>query len=77
LNFKGIPSQEEHKTTYSSLKINEMALSDQSDFRNFMSPEDNNEISSFPKYNTPLSPLPHKMALCRYISETDFPELAD
>jgi hypothetical protein len=42
-----------------------------------MSPQDNNEISSFPKYNTPLSPLPHKMALRRYVSENDFLELAD
>jgi hypothetical protein len=45
--------------------------------RNFMSLEDNNEISSFPKYKIPLLPLPHKMVLRRYVSETDFPELAD
>jgi hypothetical protein len=31
LNFKGTPSQEEHKTIFSGLKINEMALSGQSD----------------------------------------------
>jgi hypothetical protein len=34
-NFKGTPSQEEHKTIVSGLKINEMALSDQSDFPAF------------------------------------------
>jgi hypothetical protein len=27
LNFKGTPSQEEHKTIFSSLKINKMAFS--------------------------------------------------
>jgi hypothetical protein len=27
LNFKGTPSKEEHKTIFSGLKINEMALS--------------------------------------------------
>ncbi len=32
LNFKGTLSQEENKTIFSSLKINEMALSDQIDF---------------------------------------------
>jgi hypothetical protein len=32
LNFKGTPSQEEHKTIFSSLTICKMALSDQSDF---------------------------------------------
>jgi hypothetical protein len=31
LNFKGTPSQEEHKTVFSGLKINKMALSGQSD----------------------------------------------
>jgi hypothetical protein len=30
-NFKGTPSQEEHKTIFSGLKINQMALSVQSD----------------------------------------------
>jgi hypothetical protein len=35
LNFKGTPSQEEHKTIFSSFKINEMALSDQIDFPAF------------------------------------------
>jgi hypothetical protein len=32
LNFKGTPSQEEHKTIFSGLTICKMALSDQSDF---------------------------------------------
>ncbi len=32
LNFKGTPSQEEHKTIFSGLMICKMALSDQSDF---------------------------------------------
>jgi hypothetical protein len=36
-NFKGTPSQEEHKTIFSSLKINEVALSDQIDFPAFFS----------------------------------------
>jgi hypothetical protein len=31
LNFKGTPSQEEHKTIFSGLKISKMALSRQSD----------------------------------------------
>ncbi len=31
LNFKGIPSQKEHKTIFSGLKIIKMALSGQSD----------------------------------------------
>jgi hypothetical protein len=35
LNFKGTPSQEEHKTIFSGLKINKMALSDQNDFSAF------------------------------------------
>jgi hypothetical protein len=35
LNFKGTSSQEEHKTIFSGLKINEKALSDQSDFPAF------------------------------------------
>jgi hypothetical protein len=35
LNFKGTTSQEEHKTILSNLKIDEMTLSDQSDFRHF------------------------------------------
>jgi hypothetical protein len=35
LNFKGTPSQEEHKTIFSTLNINEMALSDQNDFPAF------------------------------------------
>jgi hypothetical protein len=34
-NFKGTPSQEGHQTIFSSLKINEMALSDQTDFPTF------------------------------------------
>ncbi len=33
--FKETPSQEEHKNIFSSLKVNEMALSDQSDFPAF------------------------------------------
>jgi hypothetical protein len=36
LNFKGTPSQEEHKTIISGLKIDEMALSDQIDFPAFL-----------------------------------------
>jgi hypothetical protein len=32
LNFKGTPSQEEHKTIFSGLMICKMALYDQSDF---------------------------------------------
>jgi hypothetical protein len=35
LNFKGKPSQEKHKTIFSSLNPKEMALSDQSDFPAF------------------------------------------
>jgi hypothetical protein len=35
LKLKGPPSQEEHKTMFSSLKINEMALSNQVDFLEF------------------------------------------
>jgi hypothetical protein len=31
LNFKGTSSQEEHKTIFSGLRINQMALSGQSD----------------------------------------------
>jgi hypothetical protein len=37
LNFKGTPSQEEHKTIFSSLKICKMALSNQIDFPAFFS----------------------------------------
>jgi hypothetical protein len=36
LNFEGTPSQEEHKTIFSSLKINEMALSDKIDVPAFL-----------------------------------------
>jgi hypothetical protein len=35
LIFKGTPSQEEHKTIFSGLKIYEMALSDQIYFQTF------------------------------------------
>jgi hypothetical protein len=35
LNFKETPSQEGHKTIFSGLKINKIALSDQSDFSHF------------------------------------------
>jgi hypothetical protein len=35
LNFKEIPSLEEHKTIFSGLKINQMALSNQSDIPAF------------------------------------------
>jgi hypothetical protein len=34
-NFKATPSQEEHKSIISNLKINEMALFDQSNFPAF------------------------------------------
>ncbi len=37
LDFKGTPSQEEHKTIFSSLKICKMALSNQIDFSAFFS----------------------------------------
>jgi hypothetical protein len=41
LKFKGTPSQEEHKTIFSGLKICKMALSNQIDFPGFCpSPED-------------------------------------
>jgi hypothetical protein len=33
--FKGTPSEEEDKTIFSNLKINEMAFTDQSDFLEF------------------------------------------
>jgi hypothetical protein len=36
LNFKVTPSQEEHETIFSSLKINVMTLSDQIDFLAFL-----------------------------------------
>jgi hypothetical protein len=35
LNFKGTPSQEEHKTIFSGLMICKMALSGQIDFTGF------------------------------------------
>jgi hypothetical protein len=35
LNFKGTPSPEEHKTSFSGLKICKMALSNQIDFPAF------------------------------------------
>jgi hypothetical protein len=37
LNFKGTPSQEEHKTIFSSLKICKMGFSNQIDFPAFFS----------------------------------------
>jgi hypothetical protein len=37
MNYEGTPSQEEHKTIFSGLKNNEMALSDQSNFPAFPS----------------------------------------
>ncbi len=37
LNFKGTPSQEEHKTIFSGLKICKMGLSNQIDFSAFSS----------------------------------------
>jgi hypothetical protein len=36
LNFKGTPSQEEHKTIFSDLKSKKMALSGQSDPRHYL-----------------------------------------
>jgi hypothetical protein len=35
-NFKETPLQDEHKTTFSSLMINEIALSDKIDFPAFL-----------------------------------------
>jgi hypothetical protein len=56
LNFKGTPSQEEHKTIFSGLTICQMALSKHSD-----------GISSIQEYDDPLWPLLIKMALHRKI----------
>jgi hypothetical protein len=40
-NFRGTPTPEEHKTIFfSGFKINEMTLSDESDFRHFLTLED-------------------------------------
>jgi hypothetical protein len=64
LNFKGTPSQEGHETFFSGLKINEMALSDQSDFLAFFHLEKMtywNFVNSL--IDDPLSPLSCKMAL--------------
>jgi hypothetical protein len=36
LNFKRTPSQQEHKTTFSGLKIIVMALSDKIEFQTFL-----------------------------------------
>jgi hypothetical protein len=58
LNFKGTPSQEKHKTIFSSLMICKMALSDQSDFPAiFRLLKMTYRISSIPEYDNPLSPF--------------------
>jgi hypothetical protein len=71
LDFKGTPSQEEHKTIFSGLKICKMALSNQIDFSAFFSLRKmtyrNFGISSIPEYDNPLSLLPRKMALRRHV----------
>jgi hypothetical protein len=68
LNFKGTPSQEGHKTIFSSLKICKMALSNQIDFLAFLGLRKmTTGISSIPEYHNPLSPLPWKMASRRYV----------
>jgi hypothetical protein len=46
LNYKRRPSQEEHKTIFNGLKINEMAVSDRIDF-----PSPLTGISSIPEYD--------------------------
>jgi hypothetical protein len=66
LNFKGTPSQEEHKTIFSGLKICKMALSNQIDFLGFFRLREMTAgISSIPEYDNPQLPLPCKMALRR------------
>jgi hypothetical protein len=70
LNFKGTPSQEEHKTIFSGFKIDEIALSDQVDFPAVPSLEDDlPEFQQFRNTNNPLSPLPCKTGLCCHVSE--------
>jgi hypothetical protein len=67
-NFKGTPSQEEHKTIFSSLKIYKMALSNQNDFLAFFCLwKMTYRISSILEYDSQLSPLPHKMALRHHV----------
>ncbi len=73
---KGTPSQEEHKTIFTSLKINKMALYNQIDFLAFFSLRKMTyQISSILEYDNPLSPLPCKMALRHHVKKIDFAEL--
>jgi hypothetical protein len=65
LNFKGTPSQEEHKTIFSGLTICKIALSDQSDFLAIFCLRKMTYPSSIPEYDNPLSLLLRKMALRR------------
>jgi hypothetical protein len=78
-NFKGTPSQEEHKTIFSGVKIYEITLSDQIDFPGiFQSLEDD-----FPEFhqfrNTKiccrLSPV--RRPYTAIFKKIDYPELAD
>jgi hypothetical protein len=63
LNLKGTSSLEEHKTIFSGLKINQMALSGQSDFLAFFRPLK----MTYRNFINPLSPLLWKMALRRLV----------
>jgi hypothetical protein len=66
LDFKGTPSEEEHKAIFYGLKICKMALSNQTDFPAFFRLTG---ISSIPEYDNPLLPMPPKMAVCRHVLE--------
>jgi hypothetical protein len=77
LNFKGTPSQEEHKTIFSGLKINVTALSDKIDFLAFLRfRKMTQEFPSIPEYGNLLQPLPRWLSAAK-CSKIDFLDLTD
>jgi hypothetical protein len=61
-NLEGTPSLKEHKTIFSGLNINEMAVSDQNDFPSFFRLwKMTCQISLILEYNNLLLPLPVRL----------------
>jgi hypothetical protein len=78
LNFKGTPSQEEHKTIFSSLKICKMALSNQIDFPAVFNPSDDlPEFNQFQNTAIRYRLCPIRWPYTAMFRKLTFPELTD
>jgi hypothetical protein len=69
-NFKRTISQKEHNIIFSGLKINEMALSDQSDFRHFPNLL---EFNQFRKMTIRCCPCSVRWLYAAKFEKIDFP----